>query len=63
MKKTGKSDHSGISKIERCMLDRQLDNTQNGMLVNSANTINSSTYGDLVFLLYEERFKFPELSS
>jgi hypothetical protein len=38
-----------FARIERRILSIKLDNTQNGMLVNTANTINSSSYVDMGF--------------
>jgi len=48
--KTRKSDHSGTAMLWRCILDRKLDNIQNGILVNSINSNNSSGYSDTGFL-------------
>ena len=47
---------------ERCMLDRKLANTSNGMLVNKANAINSSTYDNIIFLSYSTKMKISGVS-
>jgi hypothetical protein len=41
--------HNIFSFIARCLLNRKLANTPNGILVNRTNAINSSTYDNIVF--------------
>ena len=45
-----KTEPADRAMLERCMLNRKPDNTQNGTLVNPVNTANSISYDDVGLL-------------
>jgi hypothetical protein len=51
LQKIWESDRSDTVMSGRCMFDRKLDNTQNGMLFTHINTINTNTSIYIGFLV------------